>query len=86
MPAATYNPADPWHSAVNLMLTVDCDTCHATFISPSLGLTLATGDEAAVVAAEAQAAGWQLIEICGFRCPSCCGEVPIHPPLGRTGG
>jgi hypothetical protein len=66
-----YDPDDEWHSSVDLMLTVDCDTCHAQFISPTLGNQVATGDDAALVAREAREAGWQLFAFCCFRCPRC---------------
>jgi hypothetical protein len=74
----SYDPNNDWHSAVNLMLTVDCDTCHATFVSPTLGLIVAAGADAAVVATEAHAAGWQLRDGCTFRCPSCCRRLSTH--------
>jgi len=73
-----YNPNDKWHSAVDLMLTVDCDTCSKTFVSPTLGLITAAGEDAATVAAEAQTDGWQLVGDCAFRCPSCC-QSSKHP-------
>jgi hypothetical protein len=75
MPIA-YDPEDEWHATVDVTLLVACGTCKAVFKSPSLGLIPASGEHAAVVAAEAQSLGWQLVPIGVYRCPACAAKAP----------
>ena len=72
-PPIIHDPNDEWHVSVDLMLTIDCDSCYNRFISPTLGKIVYSGDDAALAAAEAQSAGGVLAAVSRFRCPDCAG-------------